>query len=127
MFEGNEVPASARTECTQDSFELAAHFSRPVVAWFDGGAVTSDTGTLLLREVEGRMHLIERLAECFDDRWDERFVRHGLEEMLAQRVYRLALGYQDLNDHEELRRDSLLGVLSGQREAGQVPWRARTP
>ena len=109
------------TECTQTSFEFESHFSRQVVARFDGGALTSDAGALLLRETDRRIRLIERLAACFDDHRDPLRVRHSVKEMVAQRVYGLALGYEDLNDHEELRQDPLLGLLSGQREPGQAP------
>jgi len=109
------------TECTQNSFEFESHFSRPVVARFDGGALTSDAGALLLREADRRIRLIERLAACFDDHRDPLLVRHPVKEMIAQRVYALALGYEDLNDHDELRQDPLLGLLSGQREPGRAP------
>jgi len=108
------------TECSRDSFEFEAHFSRRVVARFDGGAVTSDAGALLLREADRRIGLIERLAECFDDRRDPALIRHAVREMVAQRVYGLALGYEDLNDHEQLREDPLLAVLSGKRKAGEA-------
>jgi hypothetical protein len=84
------------TECTQDSFQFETHFSREVVARFDGGALTSDGGALLLREVERRINLIARLAECFDDHRNPPLVRHPGKEMVAQRVYGLALGYEDL-------------------------------
>ena len=108
------------TECSRDSFEFEAHFSRRVVARFDGGAVTSDAGALLLREADRRIGLIERLAECFDDRRDPALIRHAVREMVAQRVYGLAFGYEDLNDHEQLREDPLLAVLSGKRKAGEA-------
>jgi len=109
------------TQCNQDSFEFEAHFSRAVTARFDGGAVTSDAGALLLREAERRIRLLSRLAACFDDRRDPSLIRHSVAEMVAQRVYALALGYEDLNDHDQLREDPLLAVLSGKREAGAQP------
>ncbi len=120
MFYASEVPVPAMTQCTEGSFEFAGHYTRQVVARFDGGAVTSDAGALLLREAERRIGLIGRLAACFDDGRDERYVEHGLSEMLAQRVYALALGYEDVNDHERLREDALFGLLSGKREAGRA-------
>ena len=107
------------TECSQESFGFAAHFSREVVGRFDGGTVTSDAGALLLREAERRIRLFARLAECFDDDRNPLLTRHSVQEMLAQRVFGLALGYEDLIDHDQLRHDPLLAVLSGKRAAGE--------
>jgi hypothetical protein len=105
------------TECTQSSFEFAGAWSRSVVARFDGGKITSDAGGLLLRQVDRRIGLLKRLSLCFrDDRAQSR-VRHSVREMLSQRVYGLALGYEDLNDHEQLREDPLLMLLAGSAEA----------
>ena len=109
------------TECIQESFEFAAHFSRDVVARFDGGSMTSDGGALLLREAERRVNLLPRLARCFDDRRKPWLVEHSVAELVAQRVYGLALGYEDLSDHDELRSDPLLAVMSGKRAAGEQP------
>ncbi|MEJ5367605.1 MAG: transposase, partial [Bryobacteraceae bacterium] len=109
------------TECTRNSFEFESHFSREVVARFDGGAVTSDGGALLLREVDRRIHLMGRLTECFDDHRNRLLVRHPVQEMVAQRVYGLALGYEDLNDHDQLREDPLLALLSGKKQVGEAP------
>jgi hypothetical protein len=78
--------------------------------------VSSDGGALLLREVDRKINLLGRLAGCFQDGRMPLLVKHQLAEMLAQRIYGLALGYEDLNDHEQLRSDPLLGVLSGKRE-----------
>jgi DDE family transposase len=107
------------TECTQSSFEFAGVWSRSVVARFDGGKITSCGGGLLLQQVDRRMNLIARLSECFLDGRDRRRVRHGVREMLAQRVYGLALGYEDLNDHEQLREDPVLMLLAGSAEPDQ--------
>jgi hypothetical protein len=104
------------TECSQVSFSFAAHFSRRVESGFTAGHVSSDGGALLLREVEGKINLLGRLAVCFQDGRMALLIKHQLPEMLAQRIYGLALGYEDLNDHEQLRSDPLLGVLSGKRE-----------
>ena len=101
------------TECTQESFAFADHFSRRVVANFDGARMTSDGGSLLLRRTERRIRLLERVAACFRDGRDPVRVEHTVGEMLAQRIYGLALGYEDLNDHEQLRCDPLLAVLAG--------------
>jgi hypothetical protein len=82
------------------------------VARFDGGTITSDGGALLLRETEKRLKLLPRLAGCFlDGRQPER-IEHSIEEMLAQRIYGLALGYEDVNDHEQLRTDPVFHVLA---------------
>jgi hypothetical protein len=104
------------TECTQESFSFTAHFSRRVQAEFTAGRVSSDGGALLLREADRKVNLLGRLASCFSDGRSPLLVRHQLSEMLAQRIYGLALGYEDLNDHEQLRSDPLLGLLSGKRE-----------
>ena len=109
------------TECNQSQFEFAPHFSRPVVAQFEGGQITSDGGALLLRETDRRLNLMPRLAACFDDHRNPWFTQYSVEELLGQRIYGLALGYEDLNDHDQLRNDPLLGVLAGKREAGEKP------
>ena len=109
------------TECTQSSFEFQAHFSRQVTACFDGGSMTSDAGAVLLRETDRRLNLLPRLAACFEDRRAPWLVSHPVSEMAAQRVYALALGYEDLTDHDQLREDPLLAVLSGKPQAGQKP------
>jgi hypothetical protein len=87
-----------------------------VEAGFTAGQVSSDGGALLLREAERKIHLLRRLVGCFSDGRSPLLVQHRIEEMLSQRIYGLALGYEDLNDHEQLRSDPLLGVLSGKRK-----------
>jgi hypothetical protein len=104
------------TECTQETFEVAAHFSRRVLAEFSADRLTTDGGSPLLRQVDRRIGLLRRFAGCFLDRRDPSRIEHSLAEMIAQRVYALALGYEDLNDHEQLRHDPLLGLLAGKRE-----------
>lgn len=101
------------TECTQSEFEFQPHFSRRVTAGFDGGTMTSDGGGLLLRETDRRLNLLPRLAQCFRDGRNPALVKHSATELIAQRIYGLALGYEDLNDHEQLREDPLLRVLAG--------------
>ena len=108
------------TECTQDSFEFEAYFSRRVTAKFDAGMLSADGGGLLLRQTEKRIGLLKRLAGCFTDCRRADRVEHRLGEMLAQRTYGLALGYEDLNDHEQLRHDPLLAVMAGKKEVGQA-------
>jgi len=84
---------------------------REIRAQFDGGAITSDGGGLLLREVEKRIGILHQFAACFTDYRNADLIEHTVKELVAQRVYGLALGYEDLNDHEELRNDPLLAVL----------------
>jgi len=104
------------TQCTQERFEFAAHFSRRVVGEFSAERLTSDGGGLLVRQVDRRIGLLRRFAACFVDGRDPERIEHTLLEMVSQRVYGLALGYEDLNDHEQLRHDPLLGVLVGKRD-----------
>lgn len=104
------------TQCNQTEFPFEAHFSRQVVARFDGSRLTTDGGSLLLRQADRKIGLLRRLASCFRDGRQPDRVEHNLEEMLAQRIYGLALGYEDLNDHEQLRTDPLLALLAGKRE-----------
>ena len=101
------------TECSQETFSFTAHFSRRVEAGFNAGRVSTDGGALLLREVDRRIDLLGRLGACFSDGRAPLRVQHSLSEMLSQRIYGLALGYEDLNDHEQLRSDPLLALLSG--------------
>ena len=102
-----------KTECTPSLFEFQPLASRKVTARFDGGMITSDAGGLLLREVELKAGIIQRFAECFDDFRDPERIEHTVVELLKQRVFGIALGYEDLNDHEQLRHDPLLAVLVG--------------
>jgi hypothetical protein len=80
------------------------------VADFSGGTLSSDGGALLLRQVDAGLGLTRTLAGCFDDRRDQRFVEHSMQQLLAQRIHGLALGYEDLNDHGQLRRDPVLAA-----------------
>ena len=105
-----------QTECSQQTFKFQALGRREVVARFDGGPITSDAGGLLLREVEERTGIIQRLAGCFTDHRDEELIEHSVEELLRQRIFGLALGYEDLNDHDRLRYDPLLATLAGKRD-----------
>ena len=107
------------TECIQSRFQFAKHFRREVVGEFSGGMTSSDGGALLLRETDQKMNLLPRFSRCFLDGRNPDLIEHPVEQMLAQRIYGLALGYEDLNDHEQLRHDPLLGVLAGKAEAGQ--------
>lgn len=104
------------TQCTQTLFDFQPLDSRQVVAAFNGGKVTSDAGGLLLREVEAKFGFIAQFARCFTDYRDPDCTTHTLEELLKQRIFGLCLGYEDLNDHEQLRYDPLLAVLVGKKD-----------
>jgi hypothetical protein len=107
------------TQCSETLFPFEAHFSRQVVAQFTGDWLTTEGGSLLLRQADRKIGLLRRVAGCFSDYRQPERIEHRLEEMLAQRIYGLALGYEDLNDHEQLRQDPLLGVLAGKRDLGE--------
>ena len=100
-------------ECNQPKFEFQSLGGREVVGRFDGGTISSDGGGVLLREVEARTGIIRQFAACFSDHRDPDRIEHGVEELAAQRVYALALGYEDLLDHDDLRHDPLLATLVG--------------
>ncbi len=99
------------TECSGKLLQFHPLGRREVRVGFEGGSITSDGGGLLLREVEKRTGIVERFAACFRDHREAERVEHTVQELVAQRVYGLALGYEDLNDHDELRVDLLLAVL----------------
>lgn len=104
------------TECTPTQLEFHALARREVVGKFDGGNITSDAGGLLLREAEKRTGIILGFARCFEDLRDPELIEHTVAELVAQRIYGLALGYEDLNDHDDLRRDPLFAVLVGKED-----------
>jgi hypothetical protein len=104
------------TECSQSGFGFEACGTREIVARFDGGTISSDGGAFLLRQTDKRLNLMPRLGECFLDGRNQDRIEHTVAEMLAQRVYGLALGYEDLNDHEQLRKDPVFGILAGREE-----------
>jgi len=103
------------SQCNQRQFAFAPHFSRQVVAGFEDRQLSTEGGALLLRETDRKLGLLSRVVKCFLDHRDPERIEHPLGELLAQRIYGLALGYEDLNDHEELRRDPLLALLAGKR------------
>ena len=106
-----------QTECSPTLFEFEPVERHKVVAGFDGGIITSDAGGLLLGRLDRGLGLIRRMASCFTDRRDPRLLEHTVETLVGQRVFALALGYEDLNDHDELRHDPLFHVLAGKLEA----------
>jgi len=107
------------TECIRDRFEFATAGTRELVAEFSGGTISSDGGSVLLKETDGRLKLLTRFSQCFLDKRNPALVEHTLEQLVRQRVYGLALGYEDLNDHEQLRQDPLLRVLAGKTDPGE--------
>src|SRR6516225_5335299 len=106
-----------QTECSAEPSMFGRVDGRPVVAEFDGGALTSDAGGLLLGGADRSLDLVRRLAGCFRDARDPRFIEHSVDTLIGQRVFGIALGYEDLNDHDELRHDPLMAVLAGKLEA----------
>jgi hypothetical protein len=108
------------TECKVKAGVFGNLGRREVRVSFDGGKMSSDAGALLLRETDRRLRLLERFSRCFRDERSPLLVRHRLSELLAQRVYSIALGYEDLNDQEQLRFDPLLGVLAGKQAVGEA-------
>jgi hypothetical protein len=104
------------TECNQSGFGFEASGRREIVARFDGGTISSDGGAFLLRQTDKRLNLLPRLAACFLDGRDQTRVEHSVLEMVSQRIYGLALGYEDINDHEQLRTDPVFGILAGRAE-----------
>jgi len=108
------------TDCNTKKLSFHPLNRRQVLAAFDGGAISTDAGALLLRELEQQEGIISRFASCFTDHRDARRVRHGIVEMLRQRVFALACGYEDLNDHESLRSDPLFLLLVGVQAADRM-------
>jgi DDE family transposase len=103
------------TQCNQKEFTFAPHFSRQVSARFSERQLSTEGGVLLLRETDRKIGLLSRVSQCFCDHRQPWLIEHQLGELLAQRIYGLALGYEDVNDHEELRRDPLLALMAGKR------------
>jgi hypothetical protein len=106
-----------QTQCTPEQFEFEAIEKRAVVSAFDGGHVTSDTGALLLSRVDRAMGLVDRFAQCFKDTRSPQLIEHTVKRLVGQRVFGLALGYEDLNDHDQLRHDPVLAVALGRLQA----------
>ncbi len=100
-----------KTQCSEEQLEFHALGRRAVVGNFDGGQISSDGGAPLLREVERRTGILQRLAQRFEDHRDIDLIEHSVEELVKQRVMGIALGYEDLNDHDRLRSDPLLALV----------------
>src|SRR3974390_2048632 len=106
-----------RTECTSDFFGFEPVEGREVVAAFDAGSITSDAGALLLGATDHAIKMTDRFASCFNDVRRQELIEHEVVTLVRQRVFGIALGYEDLNDHETLRHDPLMAVLAGKLEA----------
>ena len=100
------------TDCIPDLFGFVAVEGRPVVAAFDGGMITSDAGGLLLGATDRAIGMIDRFAACFRDVRRQDRIEHEVSTLVGQRVFGLALGYEDLNDHDQLRHDPMMAVLA---------------
>ena len=102
-----------QTERTSDRIDFADVDRRKVQCDFEGGHLSSDGGVLLLRDLDERLSLVKRLAECFTDYRDPDLIEHTVDTLLRQRILGIALGYEDLNDHDVLRLDPLLALAAG--------------
>ena len=102
-----------QTECSADLFGFARVEGRSVVAGFDGGKITSDAGGVLLRATDRAVGLIDRFAQCFSDSRSEALIEHTVATLIGQRVFGIALGYEDVVDHDTLRHDPIMAVLAG--------------
>ena len=105
-----------QTDCSANQLMFEGFAGRKVVGAFDGGAVTSNGGALLLREADRAIEMTAQVARCFRDGRNPDCVVHGLETLVAQRIHAIALGYEDINDHDELRHDPVLALLSDRLE-----------
>ncbi len=103
------------TDCTPKQFKFEREKTRPVVVNFQGGKVTSDAGLSLIAEIDRKLQITARLAQCFQDYRQPNKRQHSIEDLIAQRIYGLIMGYEDLNDHEELRHDPMFAIALGKR------------
>lgn len=107
----------ATTECNAETYSFGQLDRRQVVANFSGGHLSSDGGLILVAAVDRHYRISERVADCFEDYRDPARVQHGLSDLVAQRLYGLVQGYEDLNDHDELRHDPMFGIAVGKLES----------
>ena len=101
------------TECSAESFDFGTVEGRCVEAAFDAGLVTSDAGVLLLGATDRAIRMMDRFASCFHDERHPQWIEHEVATLVGQRVFGIALGYEDLNDHDELRHDPMMAILAG--------------
>jgi Transposase DDE domain group 1 len=106
-----------KTECSAESYRFGQLNRRSVIADFSGGQITSDGGLILISEVDRYYRISEQFAACFSDQRDPSRIQHQLSDLIAQRLYGLVQGYEDLNDHEQLRHDPLFGIAVGKLES----------
>jgi hypothetical protein len=102
-----------KTECSAQTYPFGQLDRRQVVADFSGGTITSDGGLILVSQIDQHYRISERVAACFTDQRDPSRVQHELSDLIAQRLYGLVQGYEDLNDHEQLRHDPMFGIAVG--------------
>jgi hypothetical protein len=105
------------TKCNSERFDFSSVEKRRVEADFTGGAITSDAGAALLGATDKAIGLVERFAACFCDSRRPDLIEHGVKTLVGQRVFGLAMGYEDLNDHDELRHDPVMAILAGKLKA----------
>ncbi len=108
------------TDCIPEQFTFGRVESRQVILNFKGGTVTSDAGIMLIAALDQKRQITARFAACFQDYRDPDRVQHTLETLLAQRVYGLVQGYEDLNDHDQLRHDPMFAVALGKLSASEA-------
>ena len=101
------------TECITQSLDFGTVEGRRLEAAFDGGLVTSDAGALLLGATDRAIRMMDRFALCFHDERRPEYIEHEVATLVGQRVFGIALGYEDLNDHDELRHDPMMAILAG--------------
>src|SRR6056297_326413 len=107
------------TQCNRQALGLTKVDSKDVVADFSGGQLTSDAGALLMREADRDLGLLDALDAALHDSRDQRYITHQQKELLAQRIFGIDLGYEDLNDHDQLRRDPALKLTAQRRPEGK--------
>jgi hypothetical protein len=110
------LTAFSITDCSKQPLLFQDLYARQVAADFSGGTLSSDGGVLLLRQVDANLGLTQTLAQCFGDERQQVFVDHSVQQLLTQRSYGLALGYEDVNDHAQLRRDPLLATACDKKD-----------
>ena len=109
------------TERNPDTISFSSLGRKRILADFNGGKITSDTGTLLLRQVDKRIGLIAAVSSCIPDPRNPSFTKHDQRAMLAQRIYAIAMGYEDLNDHQSLRNDPVMQTITEQNREQEKP------
>lgn len=98
------------TNCNSNKFNLGSLKGRKVIANFNGGRITSDAGIVLLAELDKKLKITKKFAKCFQDYRDSSYTNYSVHQLLAQRIYGISLGYEDVNDHDELRYDPALAI-----------------